>query len=86
MRFVTNAARSTTNMPNKHKYLLQDGAHKIGGNFSGWQFSDAVSHADCPKCGSAKGYHCESPKGRKCWPPHTKRLEELNKTGYKPKT
>lgn len=67
---------------NRHKYKNLDGEHIIGGPFTGWQLSDAVIHATCPKCSCDAGYHCERPNGRKAWPPHVERLIELNKTGY----
>lgn len=41
--------------------------------YTGWHYTDAVLSQDCPKCGSKKGFHCVTPKGRKAWPPHTER-------------
>jgi protein-disulfide isomerase len=63
---------------NKHKYLDSDGKHAIGGNLTGWIFTDAVRQVSCPKCGSGAGYICETPKGRKAWPPHNDRVSTLS--------
>lgn len=71
---------------NKHKYLglainadtgKPEGnamVHVIGGPLTGWSFSDAVRQRKCPKCGSDPGYYCQTPTGRKAWPPHVERI------------
>lgn len=59
---------------NKYKYLDADGKHSTRGPATGWVYSDAVRKSKCPKCGSDHGYHCETPKGRKVWPPHAERV------------
>lgn len=86
---------------NRHKYMaypvidgkIIDGQpmqHKIGGEKSGWFFSDTVSHVSCPRCKSDPGYECESPKGRAVWPPHTERMKAasavLDDNDYRVKT
>lgn len=70
-------------MANKHQYIDPNTCkQKIGGKYSGWGYTDATTHADCPKCGSTKGFYCETPKGKIASHPHTQRLEALNQTGY----
>jgi hypothetical protein len=59
----------------KHKYTLRDGTTPaVGSKPTGWAFSDAVIQRSCPRCGSSAGFHCESPSGRKAWPPHDDRV------------
>lgn len=48
--------------------------HIIRGVRSKWLHTQACTHETCPKCGSELGYHCQTPKGREAWPPHTARL------------
>lgn len=47
------------------------------GEPSGWAYSDAVRLHLCPRCGSSAGFHCQTDKGRKAWPPHSDRIEKL---------
>lgn len=63
-------------MANKYKYLDAKGNHVTGGAATGWAFTDAVRQSKCPKCGSDPGYHCETPGGRKVWPPHNLRIRQ----------
>lgn len=60
-------------MANQYRQTGSDGK-PLPKKSTGWIFTDAVALAACPKCGSSKGYHCESPKGRKVWPPHSARI------------
>lgn len=46
-----------------------------------WMFTDA-SAVDCPHCGAPKYFFCITPKGRRAWPPHPKRLAALQAIGY----
>ena len=68
-------------MLNKHVYIgwtVDDPTpRQIVGIPSGWAFSDAVSMHWCPTCGSFAGFHCQGPKGRKVWPPHSARVAKL---------
>lgn len=59
-------------MANSHRQLGSDGK-PLPQKPTGWIFTDAVALLSCPKCGSSAGYHCESAKGRKVWPPHSAR-------------
>ncbi len=59
---------------NKFKYLDSKGNHLVGGKLTGWAFTDAVRQNSCSKCGSNPGYHCQTPGGRKAWPPHNQRF------------
>lgn len=59
---------------NKYKLLDKNGKHLVGQKSTGWAFTDAVMMHKCEKCGSEPGYHCESPSGRKVWPPHSARV------------
>jgi hypothetical protein len=70
---------------NDHRYMLRDGTTPPPGSEStGWAFSDTVIQSGCPRCGSDAGYHCQSPSGRKQWPPHNARLAaEAKRTGAK---
>jgi hypothetical protein len=52
--------------------------HTIGGQLTGWRYTDATRHVKCPKCGSDAGYVCETPKGRKSTSPHWQRMKEWN--------
>lgn len=67
---------------NKHKYMVyvdpsnvlsNEMSHKIGGELTKAYYSNLCSHGTCSKCGSEPGYYCQTPKGRKVWPPHTER-------------
>ena len=59
----------------KHRYMLRDGTTpEVGSKPTGWAFSDAVIQRGCSRCGSSPGFHCESPRGRKVWPPHDDRV------------
>jgi hypothetical protein len=67
---------------NKHPYIGwttddQTPRHIVGGPLTGWAWSDTVRQHKCPKCGSDPGYECESAKGRKVWPPHMSRVDQL---------
>ena len=55
----------------------------VGGPLTGWAYSDTVRQHKCPKCGSDPGYECQSPKGRKVWPPHGERVQQLTKEQWK---
>jgi len=63
---------------NKHKYIhvrgLYAGKTPPVDHITGWAFSDAVGRRACPKCGCDAGFHCESPAGRRVWPPHSDRI------------
>jgi hypothetical protein len=59
----------------KHPYTDYAGKQVIGGPLTGSAFNDAVIQVACAKCGVHAGFYCETPKGKKVWPPHTKRLE-----------
>lgn len=69
-------------MANKYKYIGPNGKQKIGGKFSGWGYSDSITHMDCPSCGSKKGFYCETAKGRRKFVPHPKRVIALMESGY----
>lgn len=43
---------------------------------TGWIYTDCVALKACPKCASSAGFYCESPKGRKVWPPHSARMTD----------
>lgn len=47
-------------------------------NIRGWVNTDATRLANCPKCGSNAGFHCETPKGLKAKAPHTERVKSLS--------
>lgn len=59
---------------NTKPYRDAQGNHVIGGPLTGWASSDAVRQSKCPRCGSDPGYHCDTPSGRKAWPPHHERF------------
>lgn len=59
---------------NNFKYLDDQGNHIVKGSLTGWLYSDAVRQNKCSKCGSEPGFHCETPKNKKAWPPHSQRL------------
>lgn len=59
---------------NKHVALDLDGVQVIGGPSTGWAWTDAYRQRKCPRCGSDPGFHCETPGGRRCWPPHRERV------------
>jgi hypothetical protein len=40
---------------------------------SGWPYTDTVTTTACPRCGVPAGEQCQTPKGRKAWPPHGER-------------
>lgn len=49
----------------------------------GWGHTDAVKTMNCPTCDAKYNENCHTPKGRKKWPPHVKRLMALANTGYR---
>ena len=42
-----------------------------------WLYSRIVVQYPCPRCGAQPGFYCETPTGRKAWPPHVVRGLEL---------
>jgi hypothetical protein len=40
-------------------------------------FTDALRNIDCPKCKALPCVQCHTPMGRKAWPPHRERIQEL---------
>lgn len=46
---------------------------------TGWMYTDAVNQVDCPKCKAVATQYCRTPKGRKAWPPHGERVQEVQK-------
>lgn len=63
-------------MKNSNPYIV-DEVHIVKGPLTGWILSDAVRQSTCPKCESDPGYHCQTPSGRKAWPPHAQRTDAL---------
>lgn len=62
-------------MTNKRAYTNREGVTPQPGSPStGWAFTDAVIQRDCPRCGCHAGFYCETPSGRKAWPPHPERV------------
>jgi hypothetical protein len=45
--------------------------------WTGWLYTDAVRNSGCPKCKALSCVQCHTPIGRKAWPPHRERIEEL---------
>lgn len=41
---------------------------------TGWAYTDAREHVDCPKCGEKAGKQCRSPKGKIAVQPHSERI------------
>ena len=78
IKLVSSSSKTALTPINKFPYLDKKGNRIIGGKLTGWVFSDAVRQTHCPKCQSSAGYHCQTPKGKQTWPPHTQRLQELN--------
>lgn len=62
---------------NKFQYMDSMGNVPTPESRTGFIFSDAVVRVGCPKCGSDAGYHCQTPRGRKAWPPHNPRIAAL---------
>jgi hypothetical protein len=49
--------------------------------------TDAWTLMDCPKCKSAAGSECRTPKGKKAYPPHRERCDAtVEKYGWEPYT
>jgi len=46
--------------------------YKAGQNTS--IYEKFIFDKKCIKCGCSKGFYCETPKGRRVWPPHNERI------------
>ena len=40
-------------------------------------YHEAVGQVDCPWCNAKAGDHCQTPKGRKAYPPHNERCDAV---------
>jgi hypothetical protein len=54
-------------------------------HYSGWGFTDAKNNMTCPKCDAQPGSDCQTPSGRRAWPPHIERTQALiDEYGFTP--